>query len=251
MVLPRTSAWVLGLAREDTVNKLAALAGVAGLTIVAALTARGHAADRAALPAVTNPMADIADLYAWMTGANLNLVMDVSPLDDGSRGFDPGVVYVFHVTSKPGLGVATPGGVETRVICQFASSTSAACWVVGAAGTKEYVAGDPSGAGMTATSGKLRVFAGRRSDPAFSNQAGFASAVNQIKPFTSALDADGCPTALPAGNALAIRNALVAGADSFGAKNVMALVVQLDKSLVNDGAQTVVAVWGSTHTGTP
>ena len=232
-------------------KKLAALAGVAGLMMSTAIAVRAHAADRRALPAVGNPMADIADLYAWMTGANLNLVMDISPLEDGSHRFDPSVVYVFHVTSKPGLGIAERDGVETRVICRLASNTSAACWVVGAAGTKDYVAGDPGGSGMTSMSHKLRVFAGPRSDPAFSNQAGFTSAVTQLKPFTPAPDVDGCPTAVDAGKALTLRNALATGSDSFATANVMALVVQLDKSLVNDGAQTVVAVWGSTHAGAP
>ena len=231
-------------------KKLAALAGVAGLTMIAALATRGLAAP-SALPAVRNPIAAIADLYAWMTGVKLNLIMDIAAPADVGHGFDPSVVYVFHVTSKPGIGIAERGSVETRVICRLASNTSAACWVVGAAGTKDYVAGDPSGAGMTAPSGKLRVFAGPRSDPAFSNQTGFAGAVNQIKPFTSALDVDGCPTALPAGNALAIRTALASGSDSFATANVLALVVQIDKALVNDGAQTVVSVWGSTHAGAP
>ena len=118
-------------------------------------------------------------------------------------------------------------------------------------GTKDYVAGDPSGtAGVASRLGKVRVFAGRRSDPAFFNQTGFDAAVAQIKaiPSNPPPDLAGCP-ALDAGGALAIRRALANGTDASAAANVMALVVQINKSLVNVGANTTVAVWASTHAG--
>lgn len=219
---------------------------------MAALTS-GHAAGRTDSQALTaTPTADITDLYAWMIGANLNLVMDVSPMDDGTHSFDPGVLYVFHLTSKAGLGVGAAGGAETRVICKFASNTSVACWVADATGTRDYVTGDPSNtAGVTSLRGKVRVFAGRRSDPMFFNQSGFAAAVPMLKaiPVTPPPDAAGCPQALDVGGALTVRNLLHAGGDTFATANVLALVVQIDKSLVNTGSNTTVAVWGSTHAG--
>ena len=105
-------------------QKLACLGGVAGVAVVALLAAKGHAADHVDAPTLaTNPMADITDVYSWMTGSNLNLVMDVSPSDDGTRSFGPAVQYVFHVTSKAGLGVGASGGTETQVILRFASSS--------------------------------------------------------------------------------------------------------------------------------
>jgi len=44
--------------------------------------------------------------------------------------------------------------------------------------------------------------------------------------------------------------ALTTGSDDFATTNVMAIVVQVDKSLVNTTGNTTVAVWGSTHAGT-
>ena len=65
------------------------------MAVVALLATEGQAADHVDSPSLTsNPMADITDVYSWMTGANLNLVMDVSPFDDGVRRFDPSVLYV-------------------------------------------------------------------------------------------------------------------------------------------------------------
>jgi len=234
------------------VKKLASLGGVAGLAVVALLATKGQAADHVDSPSLTtNPMADITDVYSWMTGSNLNLVMDVSPLDDGTRSFGPAVLYVFHLTSKPGLGVGAPGGTETRVLLRFASNTSVECWVTDATGTKDYVTGDPSNtAGVTSILGKIKVFAGRRSDPFFYNATGFAAAVTAINAFTTnpGPDPAGCPTVNPS-DALGVRNLLATGPDAFAAANVMAIVVQVDKSLVTTGTNTTVAVWGSTHAG--
>jgi hypothetical protein len=243
------------------VKKLVSLGGVAGLAVVALLSTRGQAADRASAPTPgPNPMADISDVYAWMTGSNLNLVMDVSPLDDGSHGFDPAVQYVFHLTSKAGLGVGAAGGTETRVILRFTSNTSVECWVTDADGitTKDYVSGDPSGAaGIASVDRKVKVFAGRRSDPAFFNTAGFAAAAARLgmNVTNTAVPKDvaGCP-AIGNPEALTIQNLLTTGSDTFAAANVMAIVVAVDKSLVNvvpgtGVPNTTVAIWGSTHAG--
>jgi hypothetical protein len=238
----------------NPMNNVVYATGVAGLSVLAALAASSRAepsSTPAAAPiAAISPMAEITDLYAWVVGANLNLVMDVSPADDGTRSFDPSVIYVFHLTSKPGLGVAVAGGTETQIVCKFASNTSVECWVTGPAGTKDYVAGDPTPlAGISSPRGKLRVFAGRRSDPRFFNQAGFAAAVSAIKAAPSTgHDAASCPS-LGDTAAQVARSALAGGSDAFAAANVMALVVQVDRGLVNAGSETAVAVWGSTHAG--
>jgi hypothetical protein len=229
------------------VKKLALIGGVLAFT----LTARGRAADHADSPTLGgNPMADITDVYAWMSSSNLNLVMDVSPRDDGTRGFDPAVLYVFHLTSKAGRGVGVAAGVETKVICKFASSSSVECWVTDAAGTaiRDYVSGDPSrAAGVASIHGKIKVFAGRRSDPFFFNQAGFDAAVAALRVTTLDPDRAGCPMGIDTAAAMGLRHLLMTGSDAYGSANVMAIVIQLDKALVNDGANTVVGVWGSTH----
>jgi hypothetical protein len=162
---------------------------------------------------------------------------------------------VFHLTSKTGLGVAIPGGIETRVICRFASSTSVQCWVVSGTTTKDYVTGDPSStAGVASLGGRVKVFAGRRSDPFFFNQSGFTTALATYAGLSAAVDGAGCPFGLDMGQAATIRNTLGPSSgpvtDAFATANVMALVVQIDRSLVNSGTSTTVAVWGSTHAAT-
>jgi hypothetical protein len=220
------------------------------LAVVALLASRGLAADRADALAAT-PMADVTDVYAWMSGTNLNLVMDVSPKDSGANSFGPSVLYVFHLTSKSGLGVNTTGGTETKVICRFASNLSVECWVVSGTTTKDYVTGDPSNtAGVTSLLGKVKVFAGRRSDPSFFNQTGFNAAATTLATLrTRTPDPAGCPTGITAPEASGVRTTLATGSDDFLASNVMAIVVQLDKSLVNTSGNSAVGVWGSTHAG--
>lgn len=231
----------------------------------------GHAADHIDSPTLaTNPLADINDVFAWGDGAKVNLAMTVSPVDDGQRAFGPGVQYVFHVTSKPAPAndappVGLPGGVETQVICTFASDTAARCWVKDANGVKDYLEGDPSKAnGITSLSGKVRLFAGRRSDPFFFNLQGFRDAVAAVEatPEVSRMpDAAGCPNGLTDLQVGTVRDELVKlpattqapcppnVKDCFAALNVLAIVVQVDKGLVNLPDNKYIAVWASTHAG--
>lgn len=217
------------------------------------LASRGQAADRTAAAPPVSPMADITDVYAWMAGSSLNLVMDVSPRDDGTNAFGPAVLYAFHLTSKPRLGIAESTGTETQVICRFDSNTSVRCWVVSGGATKDYVIGDPSNtAGVTSATGKVKVFAGRRSDPAFFNASGFTTAMSGFAPQVGGIgtsDAAGCPGGVSPDKFVTLRTQLMTGSDSFAASNVMAIVVQIDSALVNTGTNTVIAVWGSTHAG--
>jgi hypothetical protein len=218
------------------------------------LGSRSQAAEPTATAPAVSPMADITDVYAWMAGSNLDLVMDVSPRDSGANAFGPAVLYAFHLTSKPKLGLGEPAGTETQVICRFDSNTSVQCWVVSGGTAKDYVLGDPSNtAGVTSPSGKVKVFAGRRSDPAFFNASGFNTAMSGFAPqlgVPGTTDGAGCPSGVLPDRFVTVRNQLGAGSDSFAASNVMAIVVQIDRALVNTGTNTVVAVWGSTHAGT-
>lgn len=234
-------------------QKLASLGGVAGLAVVALLSTRGQAADRSApaAAAAASPLADITDVYAWMTDSNLNLVMDVSPFDDGMHSFDPSVQYVFHLTSKAKVGATTAGDAETKVILRFESNHSVQCWVTDASGatTKNFVSGDPSTtAGITSKDHRLKVFAGPRSDPAFFNTAGFTSGATELGKNLMPVDAAGCPT-IAATEASSILSMLTTGSDAFATANIMAIVVQIDKSFAAVAPSTTVAVWASTHTG--
>ncbi len=234
------------------------------------LAGRSHAADHIdsdTLATAPLAMGDINDVYAWMSsdGSKVNLVMTVSPADPGGRAFGPGVQYVFHVTSKVGLPedvIAQPAnGVTTTVICTFPAAATAQCWVDGPSGLKDYVSGDASNtAGTTSSSGKLRLFAGRRSDPFFFNLQGFRAGMTQLDTFRGAVtpNAANCPP-ITSVNAGLVRSALAATqatattpcpanqADCFANLNVMALVVQVDKSLLNAPNNTILSVWGSTH----
>lgn len=238
-----------------------------------------YAADHGDSPTLTatgggNPMADLNDVYAWMTsdGAKINLALTVSPADDGTQTFGPSVLYAFHVTSKsafPIPGMPAPAAVESKVICKFATNTSGECWVVNADGNvADYLQGDFSTTGVSSPSGKIRVFAGQRSDPFFFNLLGFKAAVgaaiatcgNMECPGTLTTDAAGCP-ALTTAQATALRGAIGSTVntgsgfcpggqvDCFLNLNVMAIVIQIDKGLVLSGSDTLVSVWASTHAG--
>lgn len=242
-------------------KKLAFLGGAFGLGAGALLVAHStQAADHLDSPgAIANPMADITDLYAWNTSdaSKVNLVMNVSPGDPGTRHFDNTVQYVFHASSTSAIDSQTR--TETKVICTFASDTSVQCWV----GDKDYVTGDPSGAsGVTSADGKVKVWAGRRADPFFFNFNGFEDVAAYVGSNAGSLtfDGAGCPQ-LVAAQGSALRAMISEGprgsnthppcsgssANCFEDLNVMSIVVQVDKTLLNAGSNKVLAVWGSTH----
>jgi hypothetical protein len=201
-------------------------------------------------PAATaDPTADITDVFAWTSadGKSLNLVMDVFPAATASARFSNTVQYVFHTSSHPAFGQAAAATED--MICTFDSAQKISCW----AGS-EYVSGDASKtAGIASGSGKLRVFAGMRDDPFFFNLDGFKHAVATVKGAASSLtfDAAGCP-ALDSATSAALVNQLKtdpngnAPQDHFKGLNVLAIVLQVDLSIVNKGGP-VVSVWGSTN----
>lgn len=207
-----------------------------------------QAADHIDAPATTaDPTADITDLYAWMSSdaSKLNLILDVTPFAGANPQFSDAVTYVFHVNSSAGYGMAQ---TETQVICQFYDVSKIECW----AGS-EYVEGDPSAeAGITSSSGKMKVFAGPRNDPFFMEFTGFTETVKAViaaSPLPA--DANGCPT-LDSTTGAALRSQLMSGmsgaaaSDTFAGENVLSIVVQIDKDVVNSGG-SVLSVWASTH----
>jgi hypothetical protein len=210
--------------------------------------------------------------------------MTGAPLDDGTHEFGDAVQYVFHLNryeALPQSPETIAAGEETKVICTFASATSGQCWVVDPSNkVVDYVTGDFTAAGGVASAdGKLKVFAGPRSDPFFFNFGGFLRAHNAIlaacdngdctevlktKPAGAGkLDTAGCPdfsapviqplvgmltTAPPADVPLGGSLSCPANeADCFAGRNVMAIVVDLDKTLVTTDTKALLGVWGSTH----
>jgi hypothetical protein len=221
-----------------------------------------HAADHFDSPTLmSNPMADIADVYAWMTpDLKLNLAMSISPNDDGRNGgppstrhFGPSILYTFHVTSVPGFGMA---GTETLVTCKFASDTDAECWV----GNRDYVHGDPSNTmGVVSQDGKVKLFAGLRSDPFFFNEQGLRDAITLIEATPATTDIAGCPQLTNTQGAqirAKLQEAMQATAsppcatdskDCFAHNNVKMIVLQIDKNLLDLGSNTMLSVWASTN----
>jgi hypothetical protein len=268
-------------------KKLALLGGGAGAA-VALLVSLGQAADHLDAPgAIANKMADIGDLYTWMTtdGNNVIFALTVSPGDppasgSAARHFGPTVQYVIHANSRAGV-VMPP--MESKVVCTFASDTDGQCWVINPSGTVvDYVKGDfSSTSGKTSDSGKVKVFAGQRSDPFFFNLGGTLAAIKQTEIFCGTVDGNPgsaglCPptstAAKDAAGCLRVTGAQAAGLrgligtkldaddpatpcddkadiDCFKSLNVKAIVVEVDKTLLNQGTNTLLSVWASTHTG--
>ena len=207
-------------------------------------------ADHIDAPATTaDPAADITDLYAWMSsdGKKVEIALDVSPFATSASKFSDAVQYVVHVNGSAGYGKPQ---TETTVICQFATSGSIECWV----GGNEYVSGDASKtSGITSSSGKVRVFAGLRNDPFFFNLDGFKHTVATVEAATGlTADAAGCPNVDAATSAALVgelqHDASGTGPamDTFAGKNVLAIVLEIDKTLFTAHGTTL-GVWASTH----
>lgn len=211
-----------------------------------------RAADHADGPRATvDPAADITDVFAWMSAdaSHVNLVMNVFPSATTSSKFSDAIQYVFHLGSRVAFSNAATTEAHTDIICTFDSAQKASCWV----GTAAYVTGDASTTnGVTSTDGKLKVFAGLRNDPFFFNLDGFKATAAAVAAAASGLsvDAAGCP-ALDTSTATALVNQLKTApgggtaVDHFVGKNVLSIVLSLDKTLVTQGGP-VVSVWAAT-----
>jgi len=219
---------------------------LAALLCASAALAADHQDGAAVL---TDPSTDINDVFAWTStdGTRLNLVMDVFPFATTAAKFSNVAQYVFHTTSSSAYGMSAAASED--ILCTFDTSQIISCW-----GGGEYVHGDASStAGIASSSGKLRVFAGLRDDPFFFNLDGFKATAAAVHNAAGSLtfDAAGCP-ALDAttSNALVtqLKSAPGGGApsDHFKGANTLAIVVQIDTSLVTKGGTTV-GVWASTN----
>jgi hypothetical protein len=212
------------------------------------------AADHIDAPAATaDPTSDITDLYTWVDGTNAVFVLNVTPLAAMGAKFSDKVQYVVHTESSPGFGQA---GTPLDIICTFAADQTISCWV----GTKDYVTGDAKGvAGLASKSGLLTVFAGLRDDPFFFNLDGFKDTVATVDAAKAGLmlDSAGCPAINAATSAVLVSklktdpNSVPPGGvakDFFAGKNVLSIVISVDKKLVTAGG-AYVSSWASTNVG--
>lgn len=227
--------------------------GALGSIGLASLLATAMAADHLDSPSVmAEPTADATDLYAWTSAdaSKLNLVLNVAPFAGSDAAFSDAVQYAFHISSMASYGAEQ--STDTMLICQFYTETNIECWL-----GDEYAEGDASStAGVSSASGKMRVFAGLRDDPFFFEFNGFNNAVDAVVTTAAGLGENdfneaGCVTAVDADLSAALvgmlqSNGEEAASDTFAGQNVLSIVVELDKTLINDGGD-VVAVWASTH----
>jgi len=219
-----------------------------------------RSADHLDSPATqAEPAADINDVYAFLPSAELAggaashvvFAMTVYPAAPADAKFSDTVQYVLHAQSGAGFPTTTS---DYNIICQFDTGTpqQASCW----GGTDEYATGDASAAtGIQSKDGKFKVFAGRRADPFFFNIAGFKDAVATVE---GAVDAGGvtfndagCPTNINLSTSQLLVGKLGttnngAAVDFFKTLNGLAIVVEIDKTLVTKGGPAI-SVWGSTH----
>lgn len=231
---------------------------LAGVIAVTAVPLTALAADHLDFSgAAGDPTADITDLYAWTNddASRVRLVLGVAPFATAATEFSTATQYVFHVTNGPEFG-ATAGTEERRIVCQPYDAMAMECWVLGADGAVlDYVAGDTTAAaGVTSDSGDVRMFAGMRNDAFYFNLDGFNTARSTVLAAAPSLtfDAAGCP-AVDADTSAALVGQLQADADGseatddFAGANILAIVLELDKSLLTRTGNEVLAIWASTN----
>jgi hypothetical protein len=231
---------------------LGTLAAVASVVTIIGYGATALSADHQDGPATTSePPADINDVFTWMDGNNVVLAMTTYPAAPTGAQFSNNVQYVFHTASAgAGLG-ATTNPVD--VIATFDATQKISVWV----GTADYVTGDASQtAGLTSASGKVKVFAGLRSDPFFFNLDGFKQVALDVQGAAAGLTFNeaGCPALGATGPVLVAQlNAAPDGgapANHFATFNGLAIVISVDKSLLTKGG-AVMSVWGGSYATGP
>jgi hypothetical protein len=227
-----------------------------GALAVAVVTAApmALAADHLDSPApVADPAADITDVYGWVDGSKVVLVLNVAPLATTNSKFSDKVQYVLHTSSTDTFGMP---GTPRDIICTFDAAQAIQCWV----GADVYLKGDASKeAGLANDKGNVKVFAGLRDDPFFFNLDGFKDVVATVDAVKGTLTFDpaGCPTIDAATSTLLVTKLKTdpkssppggPAKDFFAGANVLSIVIELDKSLINGGGKFL-SVWGSTNKG--
>lgn len=241
-----------------TLALLVAAPVAATATIASLATApKALAADHLDSPSVTaDAAADITDVYSFMKGTNVVLVLNVTPLANSNSKFSDKTQYVFHTESTDAFGTA---GMQKDIIAEFDADQTIHLWV----GT-QYLTGNASATtGLSSADGKIKVFAGLRDDPFFFNLDGFLDVVKTIDDVEQpgapdfVFDAAGCPTVDAATSAVLVNKLKTdpkstppggVAKDFFAGLNVLSIVVEVDKTLLNSGGP-LLAVWGSTNKG--
>jgi hypothetical protein len=212
------------------------------------------AADHLDAPAaIADPSADITDLYAWTESTKVVFALNVTPGAANDAKFSDKVQYVIHTESAKTFGAL---GEKTDIICTFDAAQKISCWV----GEKAYVTGDASATtGLESANKAIKVFAGLRDDPFFFNLTGFKDTLATVKGLATSLtfDAANCPAVDKTGSDLLLNKLKTdpasvppggAPKDSFAGKNVLSIVISVDKTLLSDGGD-ILSAWASTNKG--
>lgn len=195
--------------------------------------------------AAATPATDIADLFGWMSsdGSKVILAMTVHPSAPGGAKFATDAMYVFHTSSQAAL--TSTSAVLVDIVCGFDDNQRISCMVGDPSVTLSGDAATPTG--LALSNGKLKVFAGLRRDPSFISIPNFEAMKSAAKAaLVSASPADpaGCK-ATPGKTAVTALGTMPA-TNTFGATNVLALVMEVDRTLLSKGGP-ILAVWGATH----
>ncbi|GAC1658252.1 MAG: hypothetical protein NVS9B12_10650 [Vulcanimicrobiaceae bacterium] len=220
---------------------------------------------------VARPGADITDPYIFPapndpTHSKVDVVMNVHPLISSGAGpttyFDPGVLYQMKFdNATPNTGAGT---IKENLVIQFA---------FGPAGpTQQVFIYGPSAPQVTGTTGQLlpqlagtgtinapftaggmQVFAGAREDSFFFDLVQFLKILpdRNAGNTTTAIQPGGLPSCLPValgGNNTCPQGFNSVGSDTLKGFNVLSLVVELPRSMLQGSSGSKIAFWTTTST---
>jgi len=203
--------------------------------------------DGAAVTGTGKEKLDIVDLFAWMdpTGKNVFFILTFNPNAPVGTLFDPNLLYVIHTSARSGLNDAAPAA-DIPIICRVQSTARAECWV----GRSTYAVGGTERVNFSADQ-KLSFYAGRRNDPYFAydtpaNGVGGMMASIRTTLAGKTRMANGCYQ-FSTTERDAARNALTGGTrvDSYAGRNVMGLMLSVDRNLLLAQGKTNLAVWAT------
>lgn len=226
-----------------------------------------HGSDHQDAPTlIAHPAADITDVFVFPSAntANVVLAMDTHPLIAKGAGpttfFDPQVMYQLKISHSA-------SGLEDQVI-QFkvnGTDQNQTITVYGPAAPNQtgvdstYLstsAGSVTYGNSATLSNGMQVFAGPRADPFFFDLFQFFKIIpdrNQANqpnpPAASATSFNGFTTAFNQANGTSCSTAQATDALSSNGFNVLALVVEVPKSLLQ-GASSTIHVYATTSTQT-
>ena len=191
---------------------------------------------------ITNPRADIGDVFAWMSGdgLRLNLVMTIV-----AHEFSPVLSYTFHIDSGVRLGSTS---ASVAITCRFTAMNAIDC----RAAEADRAVGDASGErGLVSRNGRFRVFAGVRDDPFFNNVKGSRAAYEVAAAALPRVtrDAAQCPQ-LDAATSREILSQWRTteggpGRNFLAGWTPAALVISIDREVVTRGGD-MLGVWAET-----